>query len=300
MRRIADTDDAESTGCDVCRGETVGKTETSGKTLSPSTNDDHIKSDDTLIKSTNEDAEFDGKFSFRFAMLSLLCASVAVILIAMHCYQLAHDHSFAHLHHLLQLIGYLTFLHALLVHRLYVGFGLPIRKAVHVVSHLLCLSLLFTGISFQAYAKNTEKTANGKYESNLYTLHSFLAIGALAVYLFQLCLGACVGFFKDLFHKYHTKIKQLHREIGLFLLTALTAVVTCGVQQLFYRKGCPSQGMSESDLNPAESYTALSQSCQMLNCIGLLVYAASLLAALALSTAKVGSIFSGTLSFEGI
>lgn len=254
----------------------------------------------TSVKSAAEEAAEvkDKQLHFIVAGLSMFCCCCAITLQALHCYRysVTNTSNTSKVHYVVQLSGFSSFLHAIIAHRIYEKFSFDFRRKIHIWSHVTCLVLLTAGIIVRAYAKNIDVTANGSYEPNLYTLHSFLAVAALCVYLFQMFVGASLGF-GGYFRKLHARIKQLHREIGMFLLTAMTAVVTCGIQQLFYRTGCQPQ-TDTIDLNPAQTYLSLRADCQMLNGIGLLVYAASLLASLALSTAKIESLFSGFAQYE--
>jgi hypothetical protein len=225
------------------------------------------------------------------AVVSTSCAGLAVILIGLHCFdeqiepEYIHVNSETipgHVHHVCQLFGYFCFIHAILAHRLYHFSGYIIRKIVHITSHILCLASLTVGIVYMAVSKNSVKNSSGKYESNLYSLHSFLAIAGLCVYLFQF-IGGIVAFRGGVSSSLFKRMSGFHREVGIFILTAMTMVVTSGIMNLFNRKDCMAATSSHADKNPYSSYKHMRKDCQMLNAIGLLVYIAAFSASLAIT-----------------
>jgi hypothetical protein len=187
----------------------------------------------------------------------------------------------AHLHHFLQILGYAFFINAVVTHRLY-PFEISTRKVIHVTSHILCLTTLTIGIIFMAISKNTVKLSNGQYEPNLYSLHSFLAIGALSVYLLQFACGI-LALRDGVLAEIQRRVSCFHREIGIFLLTAMTVVASAGVQNSFNRRQCMSPYVKNVDVNPYKTYLGIPPHCQVLNAIGLLIYASALMASLATS-----------------
>jgi hypothetical protein len=164
------------------------------------------------------------------------------------------------------------------------------RKIVHVVSHILCFASLTVGITYMAISKNSVKNSKGKYESNLYSLHSFLAVGALSLYLFQF-VGGIVAFRGGVSSSLFRRMSGFHQEFGIFILTAMTVVVTAGIMNSFNRKGCTYLTNSSPNLNPSSSYAHIRKDCQLLNAAGLLVYVAAFSASLAITKSDIKDVW---------
>ena len=150
-------------------------------------------------------------------------------------------------HYVIQISGYCTFIHAVLAHRVYQSFGRLFCKRIHAASHICCLILLCSGVIIRVVAKDRDAYAENTYEPNMYTLHSFLGACSLAVYLPNILLSLFVYRRSKSSYAFQIFIEP-HREIGKAILTAFTAVVSAGVQQLFTRGGMciPTRGSPNS------------------------------------------------------
>ena len=198
-------------------------------------------------------------------------------------------------HYVTQMSGYFALVHAIVSHRVYHSLGRRIRVGIHAGSHICCMILLIAGIALRIVAKNTCPTSQGLYEPNLYTLHSFLALSTMAVYLPMIMFSIFV-FRRIKTVKLFDMAVEPHSEVGKALLAVFTTVVTAGVQQLFTRGGgCVPPYTTTPDTNPASSYGGLAADCQLLNGAGMMVYIASVLAAMtvSISASNVSLVYEG-------
>jgi hypothetical protein len=220
------------------------------------------------------------------------CALIAAIILTRTCVEYIWPsysyYTYRPFHYILQTFGFLCFIHALITYKLY-PFVHRTRVVIHVCSHLACISFFAAGIIIRIYAKNKDVT-DGKYEANLYSLHSFLAVGALSIYFLQLIIYGYVFGYKNLTARIFSKAIKLHRDVGLFILTAFTTVITTGLQNLFNRTNCTPPPLTHIDLSPYYSYLNMKPQCKQLNAVGVLVYVSSLLASLTISEADRGTL----------
>ena len=237
---------------------------------------------------------------FYTGVLAIVTAGTAVILVALAV--LEHTGLNAGLdlisylsrrHYVVQITGFFALIHAIVSHRVYQGLGRKICKRIHGMSHVACLCLLVSGIAIRVIAKNQDVNSAGTYEPNLYTMHSFLAICSLTVYLPNII----ISFFIYRTQRSHSALNifiEPHREIGKAILAAFTAVVSAGLQQLFTRGGkCMPTRMTTPNTNPAAVYSTMGAGCRLINGAGILIYLACILAALSvsLSVTRLGRVF---------
>ena len=220
-------------------------------------------------------------------LMAVFSAVTAAVLICLACYHYNRDLypqvTLSRHHYAINISGYACFVHAIVAHRIY-SHEKHLSRFIHVGSHICGMSLVIAGIIIKAVAKTTYTLPNGSYEYNLFTLHSLIALATISIILIQLS-GTKLGF-EYLRKKLQafTSFVQFHREVGMFLLTALTAVVSTGIQQLFTLSNClPLVNMTHPNTNPAATYGTLPTTCKLLNGAGFLVYVASFLAATAVS-----------------
>ena len=257
------------------------------------TDDEERKNDDQEANSTPEKADTDfWKLPDTTApravgLLAVVSALTAVVLLCLACYRYNHglypQPTLSRHHYTINVTGYACFVHAIVAHRVY-SHAHRISTYIHVASHISGLSLLVTGITIKAIAKTIYPLPNGTYEYNLFTLHSMFGLATVMIIIFQLSGTTIVFEYLRKYVKSFSSAVQFHREVGMFLLTALTAVVSTGIQQLFTLSNClPTIPMNHPNNNPASAYTALPTTCKLLNGAGLMVYVASFLAATAVS-----------------
>ena len=237
---------------------------------------------------------------FYTGVLAIVTAGTAVILVALAV--LEHTGLNAGLdlisylsrrHYVVQITGFFALIHAIVSHRVYQALGQRVCKRIHGMSHVVCLCLLVSGITIRVIAKNQDVDSANTHEPNLYTMHSFLAVCTLTVYLPTIIISFLI---------YRTKRSQTalnifiepHREIGKAILAAFTAVVSAGLQQLFTRGGnCMPTRKTTPNRNPAAVYSTLGAGCRLINGAGILIYLACILAALSvsLSVTRLGRVF---------
>ena len=193
-------------------------------------------------------------------------------------------------HYVTQICGYFCHLHAVVTYRVYT-FPHKTCRAIHIISHTLSLCLLIAGVVIRVTAKNQDAPKD-VYEPNLYTLHSYIAVGALTVFIYQFISTITVLFFAPEGSLLKSFILVMHRDFGIFLLAGLTVAACCGVQQLFSRSECSPPSLNYPNLTPSDLYLDMPSGCRLLNGTGICVYAATLIAMLSISKATFTTQFS--------
>ena len=232
------------------------------------------------------------------AILAVVSSLMALTLISLACYLynrgLYPQPTLSRHHYSINIAGYSSFLHGVVSFRIY-SLSPSRMSMIHIGSHLCGVCLITTGITIKAIAKTVYPLPNGTYEYNLFTLHSMIAMASIILLILQI-FGAkyVLRYLRERWNLL-TPALQFHRELGIFTLTALTAVVSAGIQQLFTLSGCmPLTGSTHPNPNPGSTYVAMPISCKLLNGAGVMVYVASFLSAAAVSGfsfKKVADIF---------
>jgi hypothetical protein len=226
-------------------------------------------------------------FSWACGCAALSLMTISLILMGLAVFQSSDGLDFksylSKCHYIIQLSGYFCMLHAVLSFRLYRSFfAFSVVMKIHIISHVLCLSLIISGVIVRVCAKNQD-VKNGTYEPNLYTIHSFMGIGAISAYLLQFSITIISENLPPSYKNIKKFLTSIHKESGIFILSAMTIVLSCGVQQLFSRSQCSPHMLSSPDTSPTVSYATLGIGCKLLNGAGMLVYLSTLLATLAIA-----------------
>jgi hypothetical protein len=237
-------------------------------------------------------APLDLKTSRVFGMVAMTAALTALLLIVLACFKydegLLREMRDNRYHYSLNISGYVCFIHAVITYRSY-GFKFYIKRAIHATSHVCCICLISAGIGIKAYCHTYHRESH-PYKINLFSFHSFIATATMLIYVLQFLSVSIVSqyIFKKPPHVL-TLAKSMHRELGMFLMTALTAVVSAGIQQLFSLSACAPAPLTDPNTNPAATYGSMPLACQMINGAGLLIYVAALFATLCVSGLRFGN-----------
>ncbi len=134
-----------------------------------------------------------------------------------------------------------------------------VQKVVHVFFHCCALVLFAIGLNCVVLSHNGQN-ASGKLTANLYSLHSWVGLGALVLYVQNFVLGGtyfAVGVSAEGAKAYLPS----HLTLGLSSLALSLAAVVSGISQM---KMC-LYPVTEVDNNPAEHYANdMSDGCKLL------------------------------------
>lgn len=158
--------------------------------------------------------------------------------------------------------------YALLAFR-HLPFGKPITKVIHVLMHTASIVFVVLGLTAVIMSNNFKSDNNDdSYAPNLFTLHSFIGLGAIFLYIQNYVFG--VLFY--LFPIFTLDLKQLympnHKLFGMMALLISFAAVGSGLMEEFTSAGC-SYSVTSPDNDPAASYHLLSGGCRNLNAVGI-------------------------------
>lgn len=145
------------------------------------------------------------------------------------------------------------------------------NKFLHVMWFIAAIVCMSVGL------KAVWKSHDVKpYKPNLYTLHSFIGLGAV-VFLSQNFLLGLLNFVSPFLSD---AIKKLYKPNHVFfgtctLILAVMAICT-GIQEKNWFLGC-GYAVTEKDTNPAENYHKLQDGCKLSNGIGVCAFTTLLL-----------------------
>eukprot|EP01035_Chromulina_nebulosa_P018864 gene18864-24649_t len=161
-----------------------------------------------------------------------------------------------------------------------------VRKSIHGVLHTLSLMFVIMGLTAVIVGNNfTNYNTVGIYFANLFSLHSFVGLSALAVYFQNYLIGFLaygLGVFSEDFKE---KYLSNHVLFGLFALFLALAAVESGIMELFTEYGCGYE-VTSADINPAANYHLMTEGCRLLNAIGMIVLVTVLAAVYAILTIR--------------
>lgn len=162
-----------------------------------------------------------------------------------------------------------------------------IAKSLHVLFHTVAILTMIAGLIYivRYYIENKIP--------QLTSVHSWMGVMAVALY----CLNYLWGFIMSMLTKFapDTRILQAvpllycHKCIGMaaFVMTAIAIV--SGIQ-LFLLSSCSSydlRGQYEADMNPAENYPHMFDTCKIGNGLGVTIVLATLFTSLAILNRNV-------------
>lgn len=170
-----------------------------------------------------------------------------------------------------------SFSFALLSFRI-LPFGKPINKIFHILFHTASIVCVVVGLTAVIVGNNFKNKNNvGIFFPNLFSLHSFIGLAAIALYIQNYVLGF-IAYFLQLFSLDLRKdYMPSHVKLGLFSLMLSLAAVVSGIMDLGGGEyGICQYEISSPDTNPAVHYHELPPGCRLLNAFGLIVVLAVL------------------------
>jgi hypothetical protein len=149
------------------------------------------------------------------------------------------------------------------------------QKVVHVLFHTSALFCFSFGLNAVVKSHNGQNTA-GAYMPNLYSMHSWVGLGALCLYVQNYVLG--FAYFVTRNFEGAKEYLPSHLKLGLCALLMSTAAVISGISQL---KLC-IYVVTSPDTNPAAHYSDMTSGCKKMQGSGVCVALAVMLSFFAL------------------
>lgn len=149
------------------------------------------------------------------------------------------------------------------------------QKVVHVLFHTSALFCFSFGLNAVVKSHNGQNAA-GAYMPNLYSMHSWIGLGALCLYVQNYVLG--FAYFVTRNFEGAKEYLPSHLKLGLCALLMSMAAVISGISQL---KPC-AYTVTEPDTNPAAQYSNLTSGCKKMQGSGVCVALAVILSFFAL------------------
>jgi cytochrome b-561 len=139
---------------------------------------------------------------------------------------------------------------------------------------------------------HNDATVSGKFIANLYSLHSWIGVGVIIMYMVQFGMGvftfACptLSFMSSSPNK-KARIMRIHKFMGPFIYNCAAATILLGIEEKEGFIGC-SYAVSSPDLFPPRHFLEIPYSCRVSHLLGVLVLAVTLCANLALHQFQKG------------
>lgn len=147
-------------------------------------------------------------------------------------------------------------------------------RMLHVLLHLSAIICFSVGVHYARLAATPSFNEEGTYKANFVTLHSWIGIIAISIYLFNFFGGLLVFLLKVGSQTFQTVYMMSHRTVGIISLMMSTCAALSGIQ---LKSNC-SRSVSEEDTNPAIHYYDLPAGCRVSNGMGLCVLFSTFLA----------------------
>lgn len=151
-----------------------------------------------------------------------------------------------------------------------------VTKSIHGLLHTGAIVCIILGLTC-VFLGNDDKSKNeyNQYWPNLFSLHSFIGLGAVIVYFLNYIFGLIhfvpsleliPGDLRKTYMPYHVFF-------GTFAVIASAMAVETGIMEASVEVGC-GYDVDSADINPAEHYHRLPYGCKLANGVGVLVYLA--------------------------
>jgi cytochrome b-561 len=134
------------------------------------------------------------------------------------------------------------------------------------------------------FKSHNDSNVSGKCIANLYSLHSWIGIGVICLYLLQFCMGMysfALPPITTMSRHQKAQILRLHKFLGPFIYNTTAATILLGIQEKEGFVGC-SYSVSKADLFPPQHFFDIPFACRMSHLLGILVLAVTLSTNLAL------------------
>jgi hypothetical protein len=141
---------------------------------------------------------------------------------------------------------------------------------------------------------HNDATVSGKFIANLYSLHSWIGVGVIIMYMVQFSMGvltfACpTPLFMSLSSpNKKARFMQVHKFLGPFIYNCTAATILLGIQEKEGFIGC-SYAVAKVDLFPPSHFFEIPYSCRVSHLLGVLVLAVTLCTNLALHEFQKGA-----------
>ena len=154
------------------------------------------------------------------------------------------------------------------------------RKFLHGVAWTVALLSAF--IALIAVFKSHNDPQSG-YIANLYSLHSWVGIAVIILYLIQFLLGVMsfVWPLPSVTPAMKAKVMSFHRFTGPFVYNCTAATILLGIQEKEGFIGC-SYPVTEADLFPPKHLMDIPVSCRISHMLGIVVLLLALFTSFAL------------------
>ena len=163
----------------------------------------------------------------------------------------------------------MAFIWAALSFRIF-QFGKPLNKILHALFHtgaIVCFSIglyaVFSGNN------NLDKNSSHSYYPNLYSIHSWMGIGLIALYCSNYILGIMVFFWNVFGDRGKAFFLDHHISLGIILVVMAGIVAESGLADL--STPLCSYPVTSPDINPIEHFKDLSSGCKTANTAGLFI-----------------------------
>lgn len=154
-------------------------------------------------------------------------------------------------------------------------FAKVLTKSLHGLLHTVAISFVIIGLTCVLVGNNyRSKNEESVYYPNFFTLHSFIGLGAIAVYFQNYLLGAYhfLSSLQSVPVESRKEYMPVHIFLGTFAFILSIMAVLAGIMELFAENpaGC-YYTTTEADTNPASHYHELPYGCKLANGAGVMV-----------------------------
>lgn len=142
-------------------------------------------------------------------------------------------------------------------------------KTVHATLQTCALCTLISGI----WAIEKYKDKNPIHSPSFMSMHSWIGLGATAVFVVTYIFGLTMAFLTQFFPQSRLRsavdLRAIHRRLGVISLILTTSAILSGVVNQFGKRGCDAVSATGGDSN--QSYRSMPTSCKIANGMGLIV-----------------------------
>ncbi|GMH89345.1 hypothetical protein TrVE_jg8050 [Triparma verrucosa] len=173
----------------------------------------------------------------------------------------------------LMTVGKLSFTIPFITNRL----SRPKVKVVHGSSWLLAL----ISSSFALYAVFASHNVESQgYKANMYSLHSWVGIAVFAAMIGNFLIGSVAFGFQLVEPETRGKLMPFHKLFGNLIYYGWGVAMILGLLSRSWILSC-GYSVTEADVNPAEHYNDLPETCRQMNGLGMEVLATIVLVSVA-------------------
>lgn len=162
----------------------------------------------------------------------------------------------------------------------------------------LCATVALVAV-FQSH---NDAAVSGGFIANLYSLHSWIGVGVIVLYMTQFCMGVFtfawpLAIIMSSPTNRKACIMRIHKFLGPFIYNCTAATILLGIQEKEGFIGC-SYSVSRADLFPPQHFFKIPLACRVSHLLGILVLAVTLCTNLALHEFKSGSVDNSSSQHE--